>query len=62
MKTELIVNPASARGTMQRHWHEVEATMRTEIDASIARALRLPDFVALREMLAREPVVGMQRL
>ncbi|MBM3128912.1 MAG: hypothetical protein FJ009_09860 [Chloroflexi bacterium] len=36
--------------------------VRAEIDASIARALRLPDFAVLREMLAREPVVRMKRL
>ncbi len=36
--------------------------VRAEINASIARALRLPDFAVLREMLAKEPVVGMQRL
>jgi len=62
MLTKLIVNLMSARGTRQRRWHEIEATLRAEIDASIARALRLPDFAVLREMLAKEPVVGMQRL
>ncbi|MEW5718356.1 MAG: hypothetical protein AB1817_07020, partial [Chloroflexota bacterium] len=36
--------------------------VRTEIDASIARALHLPDFAVLREMLAKEPVVCMKRL
>jgi len=36
--------------------------VRAEIDASIARALHLPDFVVLREMLAKEPVVCMKRL
>ena len=30
MKTELIVNPTSARGTMQKRWHEVQATLRAE--------------------------------
>ncbi len=30
MKTQLIVNPTSARGTMQRRWHEIEATLRAE--------------------------------
>jgi len=36
--------------------------VRAEIDASIARALHLPDFAVLREMLAKEPVAGMRRL
>jgi len=62
MKTKLIVNLMSARGTMQRRWHEIEATLRAEIDASIAKALKLPDVSALRGMLGREPVVCMKRL
>ena len=36
--------------------------VRAEVDASIAHTLHLPDFAALREMLAKEPVVGMKRL
>ncbi|MDE3088216.1 MAG: diacylglycerol kinase family lipid kinase [Chloroflexota bacterium] len=30
MKSKLIVNPMSARGTMQKRWHEIEATLRAE--------------------------------
>ncbi len=30
MKTKLIVNPASARGAIQRRWHEIQATLRAE--------------------------------
>jgi hypothetical protein len=36
--------------------------VRAEIDASIARALHLPDFAVLREMLAKEPGVCMKRV
>lgn len=30
MKTQLIINPTSARGVMQKRWHEVEAILRAE--------------------------------
>lgn len=36
--------------------------VRAEIDMAIAKALRLPDFSILREMLAREPVVCLRSL
>lgn len=36
--------------------------VRAEMDAAIAAALGLPDYGVLRTMLAREPVVSMQRL
>ena len=36
--------------------------VRAELDSAIAQALDLPDFSALRTMLAREPVVCMKRL
>lgn len=36
--------------------------VRARIDAAVAEALGLPDFSVLREMLAREPVVCLQRL
>ena len=36
--------------------------VRGAIDKSIARALKLPDVGVLREMLSREPVVGMKRI
>jgi len=39
-----------------------EDAVRAEIDTAIARALRLPDFSILREMLAREPVVSLRPL
>lgn len=36
--------------------------VRAEIDRAIAEALNLPDFSVLRTMLAREPVVCMERI
>lgn len=36
--------------------------VRAEIDRVIARALKLPDFSILRELLAQEPVVCLNRL
>jgi hypothetical protein len=36
--------------------------VRAEIDGAIAAALNLPDYSILRTMLAREPVVCMERL
>ncbi len=36
--------------------------VRAEIDASIAKVLKLPDVSVLRQMLGREPVVCMKRL
>jgi hypothetical protein len=36
--------------------------VRAEIDHAIAEALNLPDFSVLRTMLAREPVVCMERI
>ncbi len=36
--------------------------VRAEIDAAVSTALRLPDFSFLRTMLAREPVVCLERL
>lgn len=36
--------------------------VRVSIDTSIGRALNLPDFSILREMLAREPVICLRRL
>ena len=30
MKTQLIINPISARGVMQKRWHQVEAILRAE--------------------------------
>jgi len=36
--------------------------VRAKIDAAVAQALGLPDFGILRQLLAREPVVCLQRL
>jgi hypothetical protein len=42
--------------------HMANDEVRAEIDAAIAQALNLPDFSILRTMLAREPVVCMERI
>jgi hypothetical protein len=36
--------------------------LRATVDAAVAKALRLPDFSILRTLLAREPVVSLNRL
>jgi hypothetical protein len=42
--------------------HMAHDDVRAEIDRAIAEALNLPDFSVLRTMLAREPVVCMERI